>query len=90
VAPCASLRRVDVDAHLVIGGIHQDDEEVPAVAVEVVAGAAGGAEHRRFGGEVEPVRVVRRRQLGQVQLVTRDGVPHGQVATPTRMPGSVK
>jgi len=74
VAPCTSLRRVDVDVYhiyfVIGGGVHQDD--MPAVAVEVVAGAAGGAEHRRFGVEAEPViRVLElwQRQLRQVQLV---------------------
>ena len=66
---------------------------MPAVAVEVVAGAAGGAEHRRFGVEAEPViRVLElwQRQLRQVQLVAWDGIPHGQVATPSRTAGSEK
>lgn len=48
--PQASLRRVDIDIYpMMRGRAYENNEEVPAVAVEVVAGAvpAGGAEHRR-------------------------------------------
>ena len=52
MAPSAGLRRVDVDIHLVRGGINEQYQEVATAAVEVVAGS-GGAEHggSRVGAE---------------------------------------
>ena len=41
------MSRRYVDVHLRVGALQEDDEEGAAAAVEVVALAVGGADHRR-------------------------------------------
>ncbi|KAF8713944.1 hypothetical protein HU200_027928 [Digitaria exilis] len=78
LAPFPILGRVDVGKRRQNGCDHNDDEELPTAAVEVVAGAvlAGGAEHRRVPAEQRSLTFQRR--LGKLQLLARDGVPDGQ------------
>ena len=45
------MSRRYVDVHLRVGALQEDDEEGAAAAIEVVALAVGGADHRRVPAE---------------------------------------